>query len=67
MNPFFMSMFVILADTAFSTSPRIANNPEDMFTVAEYFRENIVTSQDKDISTRICFLCLSGVKNLRLV
>ena len=49
MNPFFVSMFVMLTDIAFSTSPRMVTNQEDMFTVAEYFRENIMTLADKDI------------------
>ena len=49
MNPLFVSMFVMLTDVAFSTSPRIANNREDITSVAKYFRENIMTLADRDI------------------
>lgn len=49
MNPFFVSMFVMLAEVAFSTSPRLAKHQEDMGSLMNYFRKNITTQADKEM------------------
>ena len=46
MNPFFVSMFVMLADVFQSTSPRIAKNQTDFVNILNYFLPNIVGQQD---------------------
>ena len=46
MNPFFVSMFVMLADVFQSTSPRTAKNQTDFVQILDYFSPNIVTQQD---------------------
>ena len=48
MHPFFVSMFVMLADVAFSTSSRISNQRDQIFKLSNNFRENIVTPSDRD-------------------
>ena len=50
MNPFFVSVFALLADVAFSTSsPRLQKNKETMINITNYFRENITTQPALDI------------------
>ena len=46
MNPLFVSLFVMLADVAFSTSPRIAKQQETILNISRYFRENILANKD---------------------
>ena len=46
MNPLFVSLFVMLADVAFSSSPRIAKQHENVLNMFRYFRENILTNND---------------------
>ena len=46
MNPFFVSMFVMLADVFQSTSPRIAKNQTGFVNILDYFLPNIVGQHD---------------------
>ena len=48
MNPLFVSMFVMLADVALSTSPRIAKHRETISDIANYFRANMTTQNDRN-------------------
>ena len=48
MNPLFVSMFVMLADVALSTSPRIAKHRETILDFANYFRANMTTQNDRN-------------------
>ena len=49
MDPFFVSMFVMLADVALSTSPRIDKHKEQAMDMVNYFRQNITTSPALDL------------------
>ena len=49
MNRLFVSMFVMLADIAFSTSTRLNKFPEDLMNISKYFGNEIITKSDKDI------------------
>ena len=46
LNPFFVPLFVMLADVFQSTSPRIAKNQTDFVNILNYFLPNIVGQQD---------------------
>ena len=48
MDPFFVSAFVMLADIALSTSPRMSKNQEDIVDMLEYFRPNILRQSDAE-------------------
>ena len=48
MDPFFVSAFVMLADIALSTSPRMSKNQEDIVGMLEYFRPNILRQSDTE-------------------
>ena len=46
LNPFFVPLFVMLADVFQSTSPRIAKSQTDFVNILDYFLPNIVSQQD---------------------
>lgn len=48
MNPYFISMFVMLADISFATSLRLAKHEDDMKHLFYYFRNNIETDTDRE-------------------
>lgn len=47
MNPFFISMFVMLADISFATSLRLAKHEDDMRQMLIYFGDSIKTDTDR--------------------
>ena len=49
MNPFFVSMFVMLADVALSTSPRLGEHKEEAVAIANYFRKYFTTEAERNM------------------
>ena len=66
MNPFFGSMFVMLADVALSTSPRIAKHRETILDIANYFRANMTTQNDRPMFDKTMFLIYDWYYNEHL-
>ena len=49
LNPFFVSLYVLLVDVALSTSSRLAVHQENIFEMSDYFRKNITSETDKEM------------------